>query len=76
MTTATPNIEQTRLYVIHPLDDVPEQKKSVEGLGYIKMSPSVKFSLYALRGYLILIMVLALYRVLDLMHVFGHHVTK
>ena len=76
MTTAFTHIEQPVLYVIHPLDDAPEQKKSIEGLGYIHMSPSVKFSLYALRGYLLLIMVLALYRMLDLLHVFGHHVTK
>ena len=62
------------LYVVHPLDDVLEQKKSVEGLDQIHMSPAVRASLYTLRGYLILITLLALYRLCDLLGIFGHHI--
>ncbi len=65
--------KQPVLYVVHPLDDAPELKRSPEGLGFIHMSRSVKASLVTLRVYLILIMVLAIYRLLDLIGVFGHH---
>lgn len=37
--------------VIHPLNDVPEQKCSSEGLGHIAMTPVVRVSLTILRGY-------------------------
>ena len=68
MTTANTHIDSPVLYVIHPLDDAPEQKKSVEGLGQIHMSRSVKASLYTLRAYLVLIMGLTLYRLFELLH--------
>lgn len=61
------------LRVIHPLDDIAEEKRSPEGLGEIPMSGSVKLSLYALRGYLILIGLMVGYRVLTLAGVFGYH---
>ena len=61
------------LQVIHPLDDVAEQKRSPEGLGEMPMSASVKYSLYALRGYLVLIGLMVSYRVLALAGTFGHH---
>ncbi len=60
-------------HVIHPLDDIAEEKCSPEGLGQMPMSASVKLSLYALRGYLILIGLMVGYRVLTLAGVFGHH---
>jgi len=40
--------------VIHPLDDVAEQKCSTEGLGKIRMTRAVRVSLGFLRAYLIL----------------------
>ena len=61
------------LRVIHPLDDIAEEKRSPEGLGEMPMSGSVKLSLYALRGYLVLIGLMVGYRVLTLAGVFGHH---
>ena len=61
------------LRVIHPLDDVAEEKRSPEGLGEMPMSGSVRLSLYALRGYLVLIGLMVGYRVLTLAGVFGHH---
>ena len=64
---------QQSLQVVHPLDDIAEEKRSPEGLGEMHMSTSVKFSLYALRGYLVLIGLMVAYRVLALAGVFSHH---
>jgi hypothetical protein len=52
--------------VIHPLDDVAEQKRSLDNLGHIKMTQSVKTSLILLRSYLILMMLLVGYQFLSL----------
>ena len=52
--------------VIHPLDDVAEQKCSAEGLGHIEMTPAVRISLGVLRGYLIVMTLMLVYHVLDL----------
>lgn len=59
-----PNFNEFR--VIHPLDDVAEQKCSTEGLGKIRLTPAVRVSLAALRGYLILMALMLAYHVLDL----------
>ncbi len=61
------------LHVVHPLDDIAEEKRSPEGLGPMPMGTSVRFSLYALRGYLVFIGLAVGYRVLTLAGVFGHH---
>jgi hypothetical protein len=52
--------------VIHPLDDVAEQKCSTEGLGKIRMTWTVRVSLGVLRAYLILMTLMLGYHVLDL----------
>jgi len=57
--------------VIHPLDDVQEQKVETKHLGPMRMTLAVRLSLLALRGYLVLMMLLVLYHVLDLAGVFG-----
>jgi hypothetical protein len=59
-------------YVVHPLDDVREAKCDAELLGPMPMTASVKLSLLALRGYLMLMGLLVLYHVLDLAGVFHH----
>ena len=51
--------------VIHPLDDAPEAKVKTTGLGPMRMTASVKISLMTLRGYLLMMMLLLLYHVLD-----------
>jgi hypothetical protein len=61
-------------YVVHPLDDVPEEKCNAEDLGPMPMTRTVKLSLMALRGYLILMGLLVAYHVLDLAGLFSHHV--
>jgi hypothetical protein len=64
---------QTQVYeVVHPLDDVPEEKCSPEKLGAMKMTPTVKLSLLALRGYLILIVMLVFVSVLHQAGLFAH----
>ena len=52
--------------VIHPLDDVAEQKCSTQGLGKIRMTRAVRVSLGVLRAYLILMTLMLGYHVLDL----------
>ena len=60
----TPNMNEFR--VIHPLDDVAEQKCSTEGLGKIEMTRAVRISLGVLRAYLILMTLMLGYHVVDL----------
>jgi hypothetical protein len=65
MTTRS-KLELQSLGIVHPLFDEPEAKLSAEGLGRIKMSRSVKVSLFALRAYLVLMFVLLAYHMLQL----------
>jgi hypothetical protein len=57
--------------VIHPLDDKPEQKVDVENLGPMPMTTSVRLSLYSLRGYLVIMVMLVLYHVMHLAGLVG-----
>jgi hypothetical protein len=59
--------------VVHPLDDVREEKVDTENLGPMAMTTTVRISLLALRAYLVLMMILVLYHVVDLAGLFGHH---
>jgi hypothetical protein len=52
--------------VIHPLNDLPEQKCSSEGLGQIAMTSTVRICLGFLRAYLIAMTLMLGYHVLDL----------
>ena len=54
------------LVVIHPLDDVAEEKLSPAHAGHMRMSASVRWSLFALRAYLVLMTALVAYRVYTL----------
>lgn len=64
-------MEERDFLVIHPLDDVQEQKVETKHLGPMKMTPAVRISLLALRGYVVLMMLLVLYHVLDLAGMFS-----
>jgi hypothetical protein len=64
-------VEDREFLVIHPLDDVQEEKVETRHLGPIRMTPAVRLSLLALRAYLMAMMLLVLYHVLDLAGVFG-----
>jgi hypothetical protein len=67
-TTELNNIaEERRMFtVVHPLDDFPEEKMETEDLGPMKMTRAVRFCLFALRGYLLLMFGLLIFRVLQL----------
>jgi hypothetical protein len=58
--------DRRHFVVIHPLDDVQEQKLETKHLRPLRMTLAVRLSLLALRGYLALMMLLVLYHVLDL----------
>ena len=70
---ATKNLHTDSYEVIHPLFDVHEEKMTGADLGKIKLTPTVKFSLFLLRMYIIVMGLLLIYHVLDLAGVFGHH---
>jgi hypothetical protein len=59
------------LLVVHPLDDVAEEKCQTDNLGYAPMTPTVKWSLIALRTYLIVMALMVLYRCLQLAGIIG-----
>jgi hypothetical protein len=64
--TPTPAPATQDLRVIHPLDDVAEQKCSSRGLGKIRLTRPVRLSLGVLRAYLIAMTLMLGYHVLDL----------
>jgi hypothetical protein len=65
---------KNQFLVIHPLDDVEERKVDTEALGPMPMTRSVRYSLFSLRGYLILMVLMVFYHVADLAGVFAKHV--
>ena len=70
-TQPTPN--ETHLYVIHPLDDVHEQKCTSEGLGLMQLTPTVRIALTTPRIYLIAMTLIILYRMATLTHLIPQH---
>jgi hypothetical protein len=64
---------ENRFVVIHPLDDVPEEKVDTESLGPMPMTWSVRISLVSLRAYLVSMMLLVLYHALNLAGLLGRH---
>ena len=52
--------------VVHPLDDEPEEKFDPDALGPMHMSGVAKVSLLLLRFYLVLMVLMVGYRVLEL----------
>lgn len=69
----TPIHHDATHYVIHPLDDIREQKCTSEGLGLMHLTLTARISLAALRVYLIAMTCIILYRTLTLAHVLTHH---
>ena len=72
--TAINNINEDQFVVVHPLDDVPEEKVDTSSLRPMPMTTSVRVSLMVLRGYLVLMMLLVFYHVIDLSGAFGAHI--
>ena len=71
--TVVTDVAENRYLVVHPLDDIPEAKVDTSALGPMPLTMSVRLSLFALRGYLVLMILLVLYHVMDLAGTFGHH---
>jgi hypothetical protein len=69
---ATSNTRSQAYWVVHPLDDHPEQKRDVSAVGPMAMTPSVRLSLLALRAYLILMTSLVAYHFLGLAAALRH----
>jgi hypothetical protein len=70
---APPTPTETNLYVIHPLDDIHEQKCTSEGLGLMHLTPTVRIALTTLRVYLIAMTLIILYRIATLTHILPQH---
>jgi hypothetical protein len=66
MATVGVSHDMTGFRVIHPLDDVPEQKCSAAGLDKIRMTRAGRISLGVLRAYLVVMALMLGYHVLDL----------
>jgi hypothetical protein len=66
-------LERGEFLVIHPLDDHPEEKVRSDHLPPLAMTLSVRLSLFTLRAYLLLMMLLLLYHVIDLAGLIAHH---
>jgi hypothetical protein len=59
--------------VVHPLFDEPEEKVDTVDIPPMQLTRTVKFSLLALRAYLIVMAVMLVYHFLDLAGILGHH---
>jgi hypothetical protein len=59
-------------YVVHPLDDEPEEKCDPATLGPMKLSRTQRAILVGLQGYIIVLAGLAIYRVIDLTGLLHH----
>ena len=70
MATMTDTLSRNHYIVIHPLDDEPEEKVDTESLGPMPMTATVKWSLVSLRGYLLLMLLLVIFHVLQLAGLF------
>ena len=58
--------EPNYFLVVHPLDDIPEQKLKSDNLPPMEMTNGVRWSLISLRVYLLLMVSLFMYHVFDL----------
>jgi hypothetical protein len=47
----TSNTRLPAYWVVHPLDDLPEQKRDVSAVGPMAMTPSARLSLFALKEF-------------------------
>jgi hypothetical protein len=64
-------VPESHFVVVHPLDDVAEPKVETTALGRMPLTSSVKVSLLALRGYLVLMILLTAYHILTLAGIVG-----
>jgi len=70
---ASDEVPENHFIVVHPLDDMAEEKVDTSSLGPMPMTRSVKCSLFALRAYLIVMGLLVAYHVIELAGVLARH---
>lgn len=58
----TNKMEGVNYVVVHPIFDTPEDKVDTDNLGPLQMTSTVRYSLIALRSYLIIMILLTVYR--------------
>ena len=63
---------ENRYVVVHPCFDAPEEKFNVDQLGPMKMTRAVKWSLFSLRAYLIVMVLLSAYKFIGMSGVLEH----
>jgi hypothetical protein len=65
------NIEanQTLYYVVHPLDDLPEKKRSIDGLAPVSLNRGTRWALMALRVYVIAMGLLIAHHAMAMSHI-------
>jgi hypothetical protein len=61
-----------REFVIHPIFDAPEEKRSGEGLGLMAITPRVRLCLFGLRAYLFVMTCLLGYQLVHQAAMIGH----
>lgn len=66
MASIQKSCEPQHFSVIHPIDDKPEQKRSSDGLGRIRMTRTVRIALAGMRVYLILMTLMLGYHMLSM----------
>ena len=60
--------DQTLYYVVHPLDDLPEKKRSIDGLEPVRLKRSTRWALMALRVYVIAMTLLIAHHAMAVAH--------
>jgi hypothetical protein len=64
-----PGLTKKEYYVVHPLWDEPEIKVDIDNAGPMYVNKATWLALFALRAYLIIMIVLAAYRFMCLAHI-------
>ena len=65
-------LKSEREFVVHPIYDAPEEKRSGEGLGLMTITPSVRACLVGLRAYLLVMTCLLGYQLVHQAMALGH----
>lgn len=63
---------ENRYVVVHPCFDAPEEKLDVNRLGPMKMTRAVRWSLWSLRAYLVVMVLLSAYKFIDMSGMLEH----
>jgi hypothetical protein len=65
LATVEAPIENPTFYVIHPLDDIPEEKLKSDHLEPMELNLTTRIALFALRAYLVIMLALLAYHLVS-----------